>query len=250
MVTLQVQAEMNELVDFLVEKVSQILKVERESVTVREDEKRDVYHIYHIEINKSTSIHYEFFEEFEDLIGKLGFWPFVSDTKTVEENDGHKLTSEVHEYINSEMVRIILFYDKEIVPDRDDYGVPMERRVYHLKKIIVGKTSMINSPIARTVQEMINKLEMYGISYKFSISSSYPFIDIEGHVSRMWATGFEFKYRHCVSIIVSRWKTDKLEKIEIRYWCGNKPEIVEIPIPKKVKVDIVYDDGVLSFRFS
>jgi hypothetical protein len=244
----QVQAETNELVDFLVEKVSQILNVERESVTVREDdEKRDVYHI---EINKPTSIHYELFEKFEGLIGKLGFWPFDGDVKTIEENDDHKLTSEVHEYINSEMIRIILFYDKEIVPDRDDYGVPMERRIYHLKKIIVGKTSVVNSLVARTVQEVLNKLEMYEISYKFYVSSSYPFIDIRGHVSRMWSVGFEFEYSHCVSIMVGGWKADRPERIEIGYWCGDEPEIVKIPIPKKVKVSIVYNDGVLSFRFS
>jgi len=233
----------------LVNKMSQILNVERENVVVREDdEKRDVYHI---EINKPTSIHHELFEEFEGLIGKLGFWSFDGDVKTLEDNSDHKLTSEVHEYINSEMIRIILFYDKEIVPDRDDYGVLMERRVYHLKKIIVGKTSVVNSPIARTVQEVINKLEMYGVKYQFAVSSSYPFIDIRGHVTRMmWATGFEFEYSNCVSIIVSGWEVNKPEKIKIGYWCGDEPEIVEIPIPKNVKVSIAYDDGVLSFRFS
>jgi hypothetical protein len=53
-----------------------------------------------------------------------------------------------------------------------------------------------------------------------------------------------------VTITVKDWEKDGPRKIEVSHWCDNEPEIINILIPRKVKLSVDYYDGTLSLMFS
>jgi hypothetical protein len=220
--------ELNELFGFLVEKMKDMLELRDGDISVEEGD------VYTIEFRDSIIIPYKRFNKFTTFLLDLGFVPMDDKVEDSVRPDGRIYRSSIYEYMNDDGVRVITVSEEEL--DKDKHPV-------YPKKIIVGKTSLINNPISGKVEEFLRILERMKIDYKHCAEPGSQVIIIRGHVVKAGASVLVVKTGECKEIEIAKYGNPK--KVRIYDICDRKHESVEIGDGIRYE----YENGSLYIRF-
>ena len=225
-----IRLEISELFDFLVEKMKAMFRLKGSDFSTGEGDGG----VYVAEFKNPVSIPYKKFNEFTTFLLDLGFVPIGDKDEKLVHNDEIIFRSSIYEYMNDDGVRVVIVLDDEI-------GI--DKHIVHLKKILVGRTSLINDPVSEEVEAVLRVLERMGIDYKHYVEPYSRVIKVSGHVVGA-GTGsvFAVEVGECKEIEIVGYKNPK--KVRVYDMCNRKHESVEIG--NMVRVD--YVNGTLYIR--
>jgi len=191
--------------------------------------------VYVIEFQNPVIIPYKEFNKFTTFLCDLGFMPISDKDEKLVNNDEIIFRSSIYEYMNDDRVRVVIVLDDEI-------GI--DKHVVYLKKILVGKTSLINDPVSEEVEAVLRVLERMAIDYKHYVEPYSQVIEVSGHVvGARTSSVFAVEVGECKEIEIVGYKNPK--KVRVYDICNRKHESVEIG--DMARVDYVNDSLYIRF---
>jgi hypothetical protein len=227
----RIRLEISELFDFLIEKMKAMFRLKGSDFSTGEGGEG----VYVVEFKNPVGIPYKKFNEFTTFLLDLGFMPIGDKDEKLVHNDEIIFRSSIYEYMNDDRVRVVMVLDDEIGKDK---------HVVYLKKILVGKTSLINNPVSKEVEAVLRVLERMAIDYKHYVEPYSQVIEVSGHVvGARTSPVFVVEVGECKEIEIVGYKNPK--KVRVYDICNRKHESVEIG--NMARVD--YENGSLYMRF-
>lgn len=225
-----IRLEISELFGFLVDKMKTMFRLKGSDFSTGEGGGD----VYVVEFKNPVVIPYREFNGFTSFLLDLGFLPIGDKDEKIVHNDEIIFRSSIYEYMNDDMVRVVMVLDDEIGKDK---------HVVYLKKIVVGKTSLINNPVSEEVEGVLRVLERMAIDYKHYVEPYSRVIEVSGHVvGARTSSVFVVKVGECKEIEIVGYKNPK--KVRVYDMCNRKHESVEIG--NMIRVD--YENGTLYIR--